>query len=76
MLGQRWNLDFWQQGAHLRLKLKKFSFGFVGEEEDFKLDALGNREPVEVLKDESDVITGTGVGEETGSRVLDVLDFI
>ena len=25
--------------------------GFVGEEEDFKLDALGDREPVEVLED-------------------------
>ena len=45
--------------------------GFVGEE-DFKLDALGNREPVEALKDGSDVITGMGVGEETGSRVFDV----
>ena len=50
--------------------------GFVGEEEDFKLDVLGNREPVEFLKDGSDVLTGTGVCEETGSRVLDILGFI
>jgi len=33
-------------------------------------------EPVDVLEDEGDVITGTGVGEQASSRVLDVLDFV
>lgn len=47
--------------------------GFVCEEEDFELNALWNWEPVEFLEDRSDVITGAGVGEQTCSRVLDVL---
>ena len=49
--------------------------GFVSKEEDFKLDALGNREPVEILEDRGNVVTGVGVGEEAGSRVWDVLKF-
>ena len=46
---------------------------FVCEEEDFKLNILWNWEPVEVLDDRSDVITGEGLGKQTCSRVLDVL---
>ncbi len=49
---------------------------FECEEKGFKLDALGNREPVEVLKDRGDVVAGAGVGEETHGRVLDVLKFV
>ncbi len=51
--------------------------GFVGEK-DFKLDVLGNREPLKVLEDRSDedVVMNARVGEETGSRVLNVLKFI
>ena len=47
--------------------------GFVCKEEDFKLNTLWNWEPVDVLGDRSDVITGGGVGKQTCSRVLDVL---
>ena len=49
--------------------------GFVGEEEDFKLNTLWNWKPVEVLEDRSDVITGGGVGvsKQTCRGVLDVL---
>lgn len=47
--------------------------GFVSEEKDFKVDALWDREPVEVLEDGGDVVTGAGVSEQTGGRVLDVL---
>ena len=50
--------------------------GFVSEEKEFELDALWDREPVEVLEDRGDVVTGTGMGEQTGSRVLNVLEFI
>ena len=35
------------------------------EEEDFELNTLWNWEPVEVLEDRSDVITGVEVGEQT-----------
>lgn len=37
--------------------------GFVSEEEDFELDPLWDREPVEVLEYRGDVVTGVGVGE-------------
>jgi len=37
--------------------------GFVGEEKDFELDALWDREPVEFLEDRGDVVTGAGAGE-------------
>ena len=40
--------------------------GFVGEEEHFKLDALGNREPVEILEDGSDVVAGAGGQQSLG----------
>ena len=47
--------------------------GFVCEEEDFKLNTLWDWEPVEVLKNRSNVITGGGVGKQMCSGVLDVL---
>lgn len=50
--------------------------GFEGEEEYFVLDAVQDGEPVEILEDWGDVITGAGVSEEAGSRVLDILQFI
>lgn len=49
---------------------------FKCDEKDFELDALSDREPMEILKDRSDVFTGTGVCQEAGSRILDVLQFI
>ncbi len=45
--------------------------GFVSKEEDFELDPLWVREPVEVVEDRGDVVTG-----EASSRVLDKLEFI
>ena len=47
--------------------------GFVCEKEDFELNTMWNWEPVEVLENRSDVITGASVGEQTCSGVLDVL---
>ena len=44
--------------------------GFVWEEEDFELNLLWGREPVEVLEDRGNVVTGAGVGEQTSSRVF------
>lgn len=49
--------------------------GFERDEEDVEMDALSDRELMEVLQDRADVFTGTGVCEEAGSRVLDVLQF-
>ena len=46
--------------------------GFVGDE-TFELDSLLNGEPVLVCKDWGDVIFCAGVGEQTSTRVLDVL---
>ena len=48
--------------------------GFVSEEKDFVLYPLWDGEPVEVLENRGDVITGAG--EQAPSRVLDVLEFI
>jgi len=41
--------------------------GFVNKEKDFELNSLWDQEPVEVPEDR---------GEQTSSRVLDVLEFI
>ena len=49
--------------------------GFVCEE-DFEFNLLWDGEPVKVLEDRGNVVTGAGVGEQTSSRVLDVLEFI
>ena len=48
--------------------------GFVSNQEDFEVDSLTDGGPVEVLEDGSDVVSGAG--EEAGSRVLDMLEFI
>lgn len=50
--------------------------GFVGEEEDLEIDSVQDREPVYVLQDRGYMFMGAGVGEETGGRVLDVLEFV
>lgn len=49
--------------------------GLVEEEEDFKVYLLFDGEPVEVLEHRGDVVSGVGVGEQAGSRALDVLQF-
>lgn len=41
---------------------------------NFEMDALRDGEPVEVFEDGSNVFAGVSTGEQTGSRVLDVLD--
>lgn len=40
--------------------------GFVSKGEDFELDALTDREPVEAFEDRGDMVMGAGVGEEAG----------
>lgn len=50
--------------------------GFKGGEQQFKFYPLFDWEPVEVLEDRGDVISGAGMSEQTGSRVLDVLKFV
>ncbi len=50
--------------------------GFVSEKQYFKMDAVKDREPVEILKDRDDMVTGAGVGKEEYSRVLDIVKFI
>lgn len=50
--------------------------GFVCKEQDFKLKAVGDREPVEILKDKGDVVRKADVGEEVCSRALGLLEFI
>lgn len=47
--------------------------GIMSEEKNFKLDPLCDREPVEVLEDRGDVVTGVDMDEQASSRVLDVL---
>lgn len=49
---------------------------FVGDEEEFEFNWLRNGEPVEVLKDRGDMVSGAGAGEKSGGRVLDVLQFL
>ena len=39
------------------------------------MNALFDGEPVKVMEDRSDVISVAGMGEQTSSRVLDVLEF-
>ncbi|MEQ2211533.1 hypothetical protein XENOCAPTIV_005342 [Xenoophorus captivus] len=50
--------------------------GFVGEKEDFEINSLGDTEPVELLQNWGDVVTGAGLGEQASSRILYVLGFI
>lgn len=41
--------------------------GFECQQEDFKLDTELDREPVELLEDRSDVMSGRGSGNDSGS---------
>ncbi len=50
--------------------------GFEGHEKEFKMDSLGDGEPVELMDSEGDVVMGPRVGERASSKVLDVLEFI
>ena len=47
--------------------------GFVGEEKDFEVDALFDGEPMKVLENRGDMVSGGGAGEKAGGGVLDVL---
>ena len=49
---------------------------FVGGKEHFEVDSLGNWEPVEVMEDWGDMVSGSGSGEEAGSGVLNILEFL
>ena len=49
---------------------------FVGDEECFEVDSLFDGQPVEIMEDWGDVLSGAGAGEEAGGRVLDILEFI
>ena len=49
---------------------------FVGGEQHFVVDPLFDGQPVEVMEDWGDVVSGAGVGEKAGSRVLYMLEFI
>jgi len=46
--------------------------GFVSEEKDFVADPLCDGEPVKVLENGSDVITGAGVGEQQSAACTGV----
>ena len=48
--------------------------GFEGQEQYFEVNALFDGEPVESVENWGDVVTGPGVGEEAGSRVLNHLE--
>ena len=50
--------------------------GLIGGDEDFEIDSLFDREPVEVTEDWCDVVSGAGVGEQAGGRVLNILEFV
>ncbi len=41
--------------------------GFV--DNDFEVDTVGDGEPVEVMKDRSDMVTDVGVCEKTSNRI-------
>lgn len=49
--------------------------GLLSEEQDFQLNAVRDRERVEMLKDVGEVVMGGVAGEEACSRVLDVSQF-
>ena len=43
---------------------------FIGEDQEFVLDLVGDGEPVEVFEDWGDVVPRFGVGEEKGCCIL------
>lgn len=50
--------------------------GFVGEDQDFEVDPVGDGKPVKLFEDWSDVMPGFGEGNESGSCVLDQLESV
>ena len=49
---------------------------FVGGEEYFEVDSLFDGQPVEIMEDGGDVLSGAGAGEEAGGRILYILKFL
>lgn len=49
--------------------------GLWSEKENYELNLLWDRKPVNLLEDRSGVIMGPRVSKEKCSRVLDVLEF-
>lgn len=49
--------------------------GFVGEEE-FEFDVVFNREPVEVLENKGDVVSGRGVGQQWAAELWTYCKFL
>ena len=50
--------------------------GHECEQEEFVIDAVCYREPVEVLEDRGDVVVCGGLCDDAGGRVLDQLEFM
>ena len=50
--------------------------GIESIEEDLVVDTVFDRKPVELVKDRGDVADGRGFGDNTGSSVLDQLEFM
>ena len=49
---------------------------FIGEDQEFVMNPVGDGEPVEVFEDWGDVVPRFGVSEETGCCVLDQLESV
>ena len=49
--------------------------GLEGMEENFIVDALFDGKPMELIQNRGDVIDGGGSGDDTGSCILDQLQF-
>ena len=50
--------------------------GFVCGGEYFEVDTEFDWEPVEFLEDRSNVVSGSGSGEQAGGGVLNILQFL
>ncbi len=50
--------------------------GFVCEEQDFELNALSNREPMEIIKHRCNMFIFPGECDESSCRILQSLQFI
>ena len=50
--------------------------GFVGDEQDLELNSVVYWEPVKMFEDGSYVFSGAGMVELSGSRVLNLLEFM
>lgn len=49
---------------------------FVGDEEDLEMYTLFNGKPVKLTEDGGDVFSGGGSSEQSGSRVLNILQLL